>query len=56
MAKVKQEEMKRAVIAGAATALKYKQENPIETEEQILRRVIGDVRKIIDNIEEVSNE
>jgi hypothetical protein len=52
MAKIDNELMKRAVIAGAAHALKYKRENPKDAERDVLRKVISDTKKIIREIEE----
>ena len=45
--------IKRAVIAGASRALLYKSKRPIESDSEILKKVSGDLREIINNIVEV---
>ena len=44
--------VKRAVIAGASYALKYKEENERATESEVIIYVTKNIRKIIDDIEE----
>ena len=51
MGKSEEDVMKRAAISGAAKALKYKDEHPNESNDQILRRVIEDLRSIIREID-----
>ncbi len=51
MPKVDEEMMKRAVISGAARALKYKEKNPSESDSEILRQVMRDLREIIKEID-----
>ena len=43
--------MKRAVISGASHALRYKEERPRETDEDILKKVIRELKNIIDKID-----
>lgn len=50
MANINEEMIKRAVISGAAHALKYKEKNPSETDSEVLREVIKDLRNIISEI------
>ena len=50
MAKADEDIMKRAAISGAAKALKYKEEHPNESTDQILRRVIDELRSIVREI------
>jgi len=51
MAKINEDIIKRAVISGASRALKYKDENPQESQEQILRKVMADLRDIAREID-----
>mgnify|MGYP001607546155 CR=1 FL=1 len=51
MARINEEVMKRAVIAGASRALRFKEENPMDSEEQVLRQVMRDLRSIINEID-----
>ena len=51
MAKINEDIIKRAVISGAARALKYKDQNPQESSEQILRKVMAEVREIAREID-----
>jgi len=46
-----EEMMKRAVISGAAHALKFKEKNPSESDSEILRQVMRDLRDIIKEID-----
>jgi len=43
--------LKMAIIAGASTALRYKDKNPKETNEQILQKVSKDMREILEKID-----
>ncbi len=45
--------IKRAIIAGASRALNYKNKRPIETDAEIIKKVVADTREIINNIVEV---
>ncbi len=51
MANINEETMKRAVISGAAHALKYKEKNPNESDSEILRELMGELRNIIREID-----
>lgn len=51
MDKPNEEIMKRAVIAGASRALKIKQENPMNSDEKVLKQVVKDLRNIVDGID-----
>jgi hypothetical protein len=51
MANANEETIKRAVISGAAHALKYKEKNPTESDSEILRQVMGELRNIIREID-----
>lgn len=53
MAKENEEMIKRAVISGAAHALKYKEKSPAESDSDILRQVMRDLREIIREIDRV---
>lgn len=44
--------VKRAVIAGASYALKYKQENERATDSEAISYVTKNIRKIIEDIED----
>ena len=48
----KDEMMKRALIAGAAAALKYKDRNPSAGESEIISHVTKEMEKLIKEIEE----
>jgi len=48
----KEDILKRAVIAGAAHALKHKERHPYDSDSEILRQVIREVRTIINEIDE----
>ncbi|MFZ1971140.1 MAG: hypothetical protein WAU65_03110 [Candidatus Nanoarchaeia archaeon] len=50
MANVNEEMIKRAVISGAAHALKFKEKNPSESDSEILREVMRELRTIIGEI------
>jgi hypothetical protein len=43
--------MKRAVVAGASRALRYKERHPAESESDILKKVMADMRTIIEEID-----
>lgn len=43
--------MKRAVIAGAALALRYKEKNPSYSEEEVLKYVVAELTNIIEKID-----
>ena len=43
--------LKMAVIAGASNALRYKEQKPHETDEEIIRRITADAEKIVENID-----
>jgi len=51
MAKVNDEILKRTVIAGAAAALKFRREKPLETDQKILRKVAENLKSIIKEID-----
>lgn len=51
MAKNNEEVLKRAVIAGASHALRFKEENPMDSEEQVLQQVMRDLRSIINEVD-----
>jgi hypothetical protein len=51
MANTNEENIKRAVISGAAHALKYKEKNPNETDSEVLRHVMEELRNIIREID-----
>lgn len=53
MVRENEEMMKRAVISGAAHALKYKEKSPGESDSEILREVMRDIREIIREIDKV---
>lgn len=46
------EVVKRAVVAGAAAALKFKERNPKATEQEIVAHVTREMKRIISEIEE----
>ena len=48
---VSQEVLKRAVIAGASAALKYKRKKPNASEGKILEEVIANVDSIVEKID-----
>ncbi|MEM3067667.1 MAG: hypothetical protein QXX91_03340 [Thermoplasmata archaeon] len=43
--------LKRAVIAGAAEALKYKNKNIKKSDDEVIKHITSNVDKIIDNID-----
>jgi hypothetical protein len=49
---VKNELMKRVFIAGASSALKYKEKNPNATESEIMSNVTKEMKKLIAEIAE----
>ncbi|MCX6749757.1 MAG: hypothetical protein NTW17_03390 [Candidatus Pacearchaeota archaeon] len=49
---VEKEIIKRALIAGAASALNYKEKNPHASESEVMSHVTKEMRKIIEEIEE----
>jgi hypothetical protein len=51
MSNENEEMLKRAVISGAAHALKYKEKNPGESDSEILRELMKDLRSIIREID-----
>lgn len=51
MANKNEEMMKRAAISGASHALRYKEEHPRETDEMILKRIVRELREIIEKID-----
>lgn len=51
MPKENEEIIKRAVISGAAHALKYKEKNPAESDSEILRELMRNLREIIKEID-----
>ena len=51
MAKYKKEFVKRAVIAGAAEALRLRNESPTKPEREILREVIEKAGRIIKEVD-----
>lgn len=50
MANVNEEMIKRAVISGAAHALKFKEKNPSKSDSEVLREVVRDLGAIISEI------
>ena len=50
--KMSKEVVKRAVVAGAACAAKFKERNPKATEQETVAYVIKEMRKIIKEIDE----
>lgn len=46
------EKVKMAVIAGAAYAVKYKEQNPNATESEVLKHVTKEIGNIINQLEE----
>ena len=53
---VEKEILKRAIIAGAAHAMDYKEKNPRASESEIMSHVTREMRKIIKNVEDEENE
>lgn len=51
MANTNEETIKRAVISGAAHALSYKEKNPGESDSEVLRHVMSELRNIIREID-----
>jgi hypothetical protein len=51
MGKASEEIMKRAVIAGASRALRFKEEHPADSEQDVLKQVMRDLRSIINEID-----
>lgn len=51
MTKFNEELMKRAVIAGASHALRFKEEHPRDSEQEILKQIMRDLRSIINEID-----
>lgn len=49
---MEKEFVKRAVVAGAAAALKYKERNPKATESEIMSHVIKEIKRILREIDE----
>jgi hypothetical protein len=49
---VKKEMMKRVFIAGASSALKYKERNPAASESEVMSQVTKEMAKMIEDIEE----
>ncbi|MBI2044286.1 hypothetical protein HYT24_02900 [Candidatus Pacearchaeota archaeon] len=47
------EMVKRAVVAGAAAAMKYKERNPRATEQETVAHVIKEMKRILNEIEDV---
>ena len=45
-----EEIIKRAVIAGASHAIRYKEEHPSESEQDVLKQVMRNLRTIIEEI------
>lgn len=48
----KKDVVKRAIIAGASSALNYKERNPRATESEIMSHVTKEMKKLIEDIEE----
>lgn len=51
MSKANEEIVKRAVIAGASHALRFKEEHPTDSEQEVLKQVMRDLRSIINEID-----
>lgn len=51
MANENEEMIKRAVISGAAHALKYKNRNPNKSEQEILQEIVRELGNIIKEID-----
>ena len=49
---VKNELIKRVFIAGASSALKYKEKNPNASESEVMSHVTKEMRKLIEEIAE----
>ncbi len=49
---VKKEIMKMAVVAGAATAMKYKEKHPNASESEVMNHVTQNISRIIEDIDE----
>jgi len=47
----KDEMLKRAFIAGAGTALKYKEKNPSAGESEVMSHITEEMEKLIEEIE-----
>ena len=45
-----EEIIKRAVIAGASHAIRYKEQHPSESEQDVLKQVMRNLRTIIEEI------
>lgn len=51
MSNADKEMIKRAVISGAARALKYREQNPRESESEIMQKIVNELREIIREID-----
>lgn len=47
----KEDMIKRAVIAGASHAIRYKEQHPSESEQNVLKHVMQNLRTIIEEID-----
>ena len=45
--------LKMAVIAGASHALRFKEANPRATDQEIIKQITAEVKKIIKNMDEL---
>lgn len=45
------ETLKMAIIAGAAKAIKYKEQNPKASESEVIGHITKNINKIIDNLD-----
>ena len=45
--------LKMAVIAGASHALRFKEVNPTATDQEIIRQITAEMKKIIKNMDEI---
>jgi len=48
--KDKKETLKMAIIAGAASALKYKEKKPMASESEIMRYITKNIREILEKV------
>jgi len=51
MKKIENKIIKRAIIAGASAALKYRRLRPTSSEDEILKKVVSNIDFIADNVD-----
>lgn len=49
--RMEEDKLKMAIISGASHALKYKQENPNSSTDEIIRRITKEANSIIDKLD-----